>query len=156
MVFVKLCSPALIYLVFSIVQIIIDTMKGQYNTAFMKSWVAAIFTILLNYLCSRGLDIVSWIIVFIPFILMTIVISVLLLVFGLNPATGRATVYPTHTPSQSSYVDARVEAAKQNNTVSKTTNKPIASSSASYDSVHQTPEIHIRKTEKVTITETEQ
>lgn len=156
MVFVKLCSPALIYLVFSIVQIIIDTMKGQYNTAFMKSWVAAIFTILLNYLCSRGLDIVSWIIVFIPFILMTIVISVLLLVFGLNPATGRTTVYPTHTPIQTSYVDARVEAAKQNNTVSKTTSKPLVTSSANYDSVQQTPEIHIRKTEKVTITETQQ
>ena len=32
----NLCPPALIYLIFSLVQIIIDTLKGLYNTAFIK------------------------------------------------------------------------------------------------------------------------
>ena len=79
----------------------------------------------------------------------------LLLVFGLNPATGKTTVQSTNKQPVSSYVDARVESAKQNNTVSKTTQKPLTNTSSTYDSVQQTPEIHIRKTEKVTITETE-
>ena len=89
MVFTDLCPPALIYLLFSITQVVIDTVKGLYNTALIKIWVAAIFTILLNYLCQSGLGIVSWLIVFIPFILMTLVVSILLLMFGLDPSTGK-------------------------------------------------------------------
>ena len=89
MVFTDLCPPALIYLLFSITQVVIDTVKGLYNTALIKIWVAIIFTILLNYLCQSGLGIVSWLIVFIPFILMTLVVSILLLMFGLDPSTGK-------------------------------------------------------------------
>lgn len=89
MVFTELCPPALIYLVFSITQIVIDSVKGMYNTALVKIWVAFIFTILLNYLCQLGLGIISWFIVFIPFVLMTIIVGILLLMFGLDPATGK-------------------------------------------------------------------
>ena len=92
MVFTDLCPPALIYLLFSITQIVIDTVKGLYNTALIKIWVALIFTILLNYLCISGLGIISWLIVFIPFILMTLVVSILLLMFGLDPSTGKIKV----------------------------------------------------------------
>ena len=89
MVFNQLCPPALIYLIFSTTQVIIDSVKGLYNTALMKIWVAILFTILLNYLCSLGLGTISWLIVFIPFILMTLVVAVLLLMFGLDPKTGK-------------------------------------------------------------------
>jgi hypothetical protein len=93
MTLTKLCSPALIYLVFSITQITIDTIKGMYNTALIKIVVTFSFTILLNYLCQLGLGIVSWIIVFIPFILMTVIVSILLLMFGLDPMTGNLKIY---------------------------------------------------------------
>ena len=89
MLFNKICPPALLYLVFSITQIAIDSMKGMYNTALMKVWVTSIFTILLNYLCQSGLGIVSWIIVFIPFILMTLIVAILLVMFGLDPTSGK-------------------------------------------------------------------
>ena len=46
-------------------------------------------TLLLNILCERGLTVASWIIVFIPFILMTAVVSVILYTFGLDAATGK-------------------------------------------------------------------
>ena len=85
---INLCAPAIIYLIFSITQIIIDTFKGLYNTAFMKSIVMIMVTLLLNILCERGLSVVSWIIVFIPFILMTVIVSMLLYIFGLNTTTG--------------------------------------------------------------------
>tara|TARA_B110000285_G_scaffold54399_1_gene61948 strand:- start:1599 stop:2018 length:420 start_codon:yes stop_codon:yes gene_type:complete len=81
----KLCSPAILYLGFSLTQIIIDMFKGFYNTAFFKSIVMVIFTLLLNILCKRGLGVVSWMIVFIPFILMTYITAVLMFVFGLSP-----------------------------------------------------------------------
>ena len=89
MLFEKICPPALLYLVFSITQIAIDSMKGLYNTALIKCWVTFIFTIILNYLCQSGLGIISWIIVFIPFILMTLIVAILLIMFGLDPSTGK-------------------------------------------------------------------
>jgi hypothetical protein len=84
----NLCAPAIIYLFFSATQIIIDIFKGLYNTAFMKFIVMVMITILLNILCQNGLHIVSWIIVFIPFLLMTVIVSMLLYIFGLNASTG--------------------------------------------------------------------
>jgi hypothetical protein len=85
---INLCAPAIIYLIFSITQILIDIFKGLYNTAFMKSIVTITVTLLLNILCQKGLSVVSWIIVFIPFILMTVIVSMLLYIFGLDAATG--------------------------------------------------------------------
>ena len=100
-----LCPPAILYLGFSLTQIIIDTFKGQYNTAFFKTIVMCIFTLLLNILCSRGLSVISWLIVFIPFILMTYITAVLLFVFGLSPSNGTTNSnynvkYPSDYPNE--------------------------------------------------------
>jgi len=85
----NLCSPALLYLAFALTQIAIDIFKQMYNTAIMKVAVAIVFTTLLNILCTRGLTVISWFIVFIPFITMTLVTGILLYVFGLAPFTGK-------------------------------------------------------------------
>jgi hypothetical protein len=85
---INLCPPALIYIAFSLTQIVIDTFKGLYNTAFFKFIVMIIITFLLNALCQTGMTIVSWIIVFIPFIFMSVIVAILLYVFGLDAATG--------------------------------------------------------------------
>jgi len=87
-----LCTPSLIYLIFSITQIIFDVIKGLYNTAFFKLIVSIMITILLNLLCRQGLGVVSWIIVFIPFIFMSVIVTMLLYIFGMDIATGSA--YP--------------------------------------------------------------
>jgi len=86
---VNLCPPALIYIAFSLTQIVIDTFKGLYNTAFFKCIVMIIITFLLNALCQTNMTIISWIIVFIPFIFMSVIVTILLYVFGLDAATGR-------------------------------------------------------------------
>jgi len=85
----ELCPPALIYLIFSLTQIVIDLFKGLYNTAFFKFIVMIMITLLLNMLCQGGLSIIAWFIVFIPFILMTVIVTMLLYVFGLDIATGK-------------------------------------------------------------------
>lgn len=85
----NLCAPALIYVAFSLTQIIIDTFKGLYNTAFFKIIIMIIITILLNALCQSGMGIISWVLVFIPFIFMSVIVAILLYVFGLDPATGQ-------------------------------------------------------------------
>ena len=89
MIIDSLCPPAVLYLGFSIIQIIVDLFRGQQNSAFLKIIVMIIFTILLNQLCIGGLTILSWFIVFIPFIMMTYVTTILLYVFGLNPTKGK-------------------------------------------------------------------
>lgn len=94
MIIEKLCPPAILYLAFSLTHIIIDIFKNLYNTAFLKFMIMIIFTIVLNVLCQNGLGIVSWIIVFIPFISMTIISSLLLMVLGLSPSTGKDTTAP--------------------------------------------------------------
>jgi hypothetical protein len=95
----SLCAPALIYVAFSLTQIVIDTFKGLYNTAFFKVIVMVIITILLNALCQAGMGIISWIIVFIPFIFMSIIVAILLYVFGLDPATGKLNITCDNTSS---------------------------------------------------------
>lgn len=84
----SICPPALIYLAFSLTQIVIDTFKGLYNTAFLKFIVMITITFLLNALCQGGMSIISWVLVFIPFIFMTVIVAILLYVFGLDAATG--------------------------------------------------------------------
>lgn len=86
--FLKLCAPALIYLIFNIVNIIFEITNGLMNTALVRVGITIIITYLLNLLCVNDMGIVSWIIVFLPFILMTYVIALLLITFRMDPETG--------------------------------------------------------------------
>jgi hypothetical protein len=113
MVLENICPPALIYIFFSLTHIIIYTLNGQYNTAFVTFWVALVFTVLLNYLCERGLGIISWIIVFIPFILMTVIIAILLLVFGIDPNSGRMMLPKTNINNMGQTLSSITDEAKQ-------------------------------------------
>ena len=108
---INLCPPAIIYVIFSATQIIIDTFKGLYNTAFMKGIVMVMVTLLLNILCEQGYSVVSWIIVFIPFILMTFIVTVLLYIFGLDAATGKLN---TNSTSTSCSGDVKIDSATGN------------------------------------------
>jgi energy-coupling factor transporter transmembrane protein EcfT len=95
---ISLCSPALVYVAFSITQIIIDFFKGHHNVGFMKIIVTSIFTVMLEFLCRQGLTWVSWIIVFIPFIFLSVIVGILLFVFGYDPETGSVNVECTNCP----------------------------------------------------------
>ena len=86
-----ICSPALVYLAFSLTQVVADTVLGLYNTALIKLVVGVLVTALLEALCSRGLTLVSWLVVMVPFALMSVVVGLLLFALGLDPAQGRLT-----------------------------------------------------------------
>ena len=83
------CAPALLYVAFSLTHIIIDLFKTMYNTALLKFIIMILFMLVLNILCQRGLGIISWFIVFIPFITMTVITTLLLITFGLSPTKGK-------------------------------------------------------------------
>ena len=86
-----LCAPALLYLILCSIQIILDFINGLYNTALIKIGVTIVMTIVLNILCEIDLGIISWIIVLIPFLFMTIIASIILVALGLNTSTGTTT-----------------------------------------------------------------
>jgi hypothetical protein len=81
----KICSPALLYLAFSMVQITIDLFQGSYETSLLKFIIMFIFTAILNILCLNGYTKLVWFIVIIPIILLTYISSILFYVFGINP-----------------------------------------------------------------------
>ena len=84
---VNLCPPAIVYLLFSITQILIDMYNQLYNEAVTKMIVAAMVTLLLNILCEKGLIVVSWLIVLVPFIFMTFIMAIILYIFGVEAIT---------------------------------------------------------------------
>jgi predicted membrane protein len=110
---IQLCAPAIIYVIFSVTQILIDSINGLFNTAFMKMIVMIMVTFLLQILCQSGLNIISWIIVFIPFILMSVIVTLLLYFFGLNASTGKLNYTCKHEGENE--VKDDVETTKKNN-----------------------------------------
>ena len=62
---IETLTPALIYV--CLLQIVIDTFKGLYTVAFFKFWVTLYLRSYLTY-CVPKVRIISWLIVFIPFV----------------------------------------------------------------------------------------
>ena len=79
-----LCGPGLVYIGFSLIQIFIDIYNGVMNAAFLKFIIMIVFTLIINILCDLGFSVIAWFLVFIPIIMMTIISSLLLQVFGLD------------------------------------------------------------------------
>ena len=79
-----LCGPGLVYIGFSLIQIFIDIYNGVMNMAFLKFIIMLVFTLIINMLCDLGFSVIAWILVFIPIIMMTIISTLLLQVFGLD------------------------------------------------------------------------
>lgn len=67
----QIYPPTLIYLCFSIIQILFSIMNGQPTIAQYKFIATVILALLINMLYDHGLAIIAWIIVFVPFMLMT-------------------------------------------------------------------------------------
>ena len=80
----NLCGPAIIYLGFQIITILINIYNKLYEDAVIQFFSTVIITFLLNILCKKGFSTISWLIVFIPFILMTLIISTIIFMFGIN------------------------------------------------------------------------
>lgn len=85
---INICAPTIMYIIFSITQILIDIYNGSYSNIVQKSIVTIMVSLLLNILCDKGFSIVAWLIVFIPFLLMTFLVAIILYVFGLDIASG--------------------------------------------------------------------
>lgn len=136
----QLCAPAILYIAFSLTQIIIDIFKNMYNTAMVKFVVMIVFSIALNILCKQGLGVISWFIVFVPFIMMTIITSLLLFVFGLSPMKGGLDYNVTYPAVEESNTNVTVIKTNGHTLVKKPTAATTASSYNPEDMTSGTPE----------------
>lgn len=94
---IKICTPAIVYSVIVSTQIIIDTLKGFYQYAFLKFIIMIIITLLINFLCKRELTSVAWVIVLIPYIYIVFLTFLLIYLFGFDVISKKLNIQ-TNTP----------------------------------------------------------
>ncbi len=114
-----LCGPAIIYIGFSLIQIIIDIYKEIYNAAFIKFIAMLVMSLIINILCDMGLTVLAWFFVFIPIIMMTIVSTLLLQTFGTSPDTNYMSSKVVDA-SGNYYIDGNILNSKRKNTIENT------------------------------------
>jgi hypothetical protein len=86
-----LCPPALLYVVFFLIQVVLEISHEKYKQAFTQLIICIIFTCILQIFCNANLTLMAWLLVFIPVILYTYMVLLIFMVFRLNPE--RATKY---------------------------------------------------------------
>jgi hypothetical protein len=85
----EICAPALVYIFFTLSQIVIDIYNGAIEPAFLKIIVGIIVSGLLIILCTKGFSNVAWVIVLVPFIYMTCMVAILIFYMGYDFTTQR-------------------------------------------------------------------
>ena len=64
----NLCTPALVYLVISIVSLLLN-FSLSVKSALIQMVFVGLWTFILNFICSKGLEWLSWGLVLLPYIL---------------------------------------------------------------------------------------
>lgn len=81
----RLCTPAVLFVMIMIFHVIFELYDKNYSMALVKV-VASIFMILfLQLLCVVNMEIIGWMIVFLPLIIYTYMTVILFFVFGTHP-----------------------------------------------------------------------
>lgn len=87
-----LCTPALVYLVISGLTIIyMFYQRSSLESMILKLVFAGLWVMLLNFLCTKGLETVSWILVILPYVLTGFLMTLILSILKTGLATGVAT-----------------------------------------------------------------
>lgn len=71
-----LCPPALLYLLFLVVQLGLDASLGMWATLVVKAILGGATVVILDTLCSIELGVVSWFLVAAPFIITSIATAI--------------------------------------------------------------------------------
>lgn len=81
----KLCTPALLFVMFMMFHLIFELYHKHYSMALVKAICAIIMIVFLQLLCVVNMEIVGWIIVFLPLIIYTYMTVIIYAVFGSDP-----------------------------------------------------------------------
>ena len=68
MTFSDLCSPTYVYFIVSIFYILINSFTNfKITSILLKIFFTILWSLFLNVLCSKGYNMISWILVILPF-----------------------------------------------------------------------------------------
>ena len=84
----QICPPALIFVIYMAIQVVIDIFQGYFNTAIVKIVILFIFGAGLNMLCQEGFTVVAWVLIFIPFVLMSLIVVIILYMLDKKETVG--------------------------------------------------------------------
>ena len=69
--FKKYCTPAQVYLVLAVIGLVSGFLRNfRVMTLIFNSIFVVLFAWILNFLCSKGLTAISWVLVLLPFVLL--------------------------------------------------------------------------------------
>lgn len=83
-IFNEFCAPAVIYLTFSLAHTLAAISREDNKGALVQLFLGILITLLLQILCLRGLNALSWIIILLPFIFYTYIVLILYEIFGIR------------------------------------------------------------------------
>jgi hypothetical protein len=79
----KLCTPALVYFVISIITLFFAILKNfQLSSLIIKLIFVGAWTWFLNFLCNKGYKVISWFLVLLPFLMMLGIFAMILEIAG--------------------------------------------------------------------------
>lgn len=103
----SLCPPAAVYAVYALTQVAAKIFRTEYTEALIELTASSLFVVLLNYLCSIGRSTIAWLIIFVPFVFMSVLIGLLIFLFGHDAAAGRIFTDPDERAKAPEDVDPR-------------------------------------------------
>jgi len=66
----SLCTPAMIYFVIAIIYLIINIFTSfNIMSMVIRLLVILVWTWLLNFLCTKGFTVISWLLIIVPFLM---------------------------------------------------------------------------------------
>ena len=71
----KLCSPAFIYFVIAVIGVLMAIKKTGIIASFVSLLFVLIWTWFLNFLCKKGYKVISWFLLFLPFLSVLLVMT---------------------------------------------------------------------------------
>ena len=84
----QICPPALIYVIYMTIQVVLDIFQGFYNRSIVKIILLFLIGAGLNMICKNGYFVLAWILVFVPFVLMILVVVTILYLLKKKETSG--------------------------------------------------------------------
>jgi hypothetical protein len=103
----SICPPAAVYAVYALTQVAAKIFRTEYTEALIELTASSLFVVLLNYLCSIGRSTLAWLIIFVPFVFMSVLIGLLIFLFGHDASAGRIFTDPDERAKAPEDVDPR-------------------------------------------------
>ena len=82
-----LCTPSILFVMIMMFHLMFELYDQQYSMAFLKLFCSIVMILFLQLLCSAHMEIIAWVIVFLPLIIYSYMTFLLFFVFGTDPSS---------------------------------------------------------------------